>query len=184
VTELISVIVTTYNREDALDGVLRGLSAQTDKRFEVIVADDGSGLATACVVESWAARIPGRLLHVRHVDRGFRAAEIKNRAILASTAEVCIFLDGDCIPRPDFIATHRRLAEPGWFVAGNRVLLSRELTAHILRERIAPEHWPLSAWISARRKGEINRLLPLPSLRSGPCAGSVRAPGRAHAEPI
>jgi GT2 family glycosyltransferase len=87
---------------------------------------------------------------------------------MASTGEVCIFLDGDCIPRPDFIATHRRLAEPGCFVAGNRVLLSPGLTARILRERIAPEHWPLSAWISARRKGEINRLLPLLSLPLGP----------------
>ena len=31
--ELISVIVTTYNREDALDAVLRSLSRQTDARF-------------------------------------------------------------------------------------------------------------------------------------------------------
>ena len=74
-TELISVIVTTYNREDALDAVLRGLSAQTDKRFEVIVADDGSGPATACVIESWAARILDRLHHIRHEDRGFVGTE-------------------------------------------------------------------------------------------------------------
>ena len=46
VPELISLIVTTYNREDALDAVLRGLARQSDKAFEVIVADDGSGPAT------------------------------------------------------------------------------------------------------------------------------------------
>lgn len=40
---LISVIVTTYNREDALAAVLRSLRGQTDPDFEVIVADDGSG---------------------------------------------------------------------------------------------------------------------------------------------
>ena len=45
--ELISVIVTTYNREDALDAVLRSLAIQSDRNFEVIVADDGSGAATA-----------------------------------------------------------------------------------------------------------------------------------------
>ena len=165
---LISVIVATYNREDALDAVLRALSAQTDKRFEVIVADDGSGPATARLVEAWADRIGDRLLHVRHEDQGFRLAEIRNRAILASAGEVCIFIDGDCIPRPDFVAAHRRLAEPGRFVAGNRVLLSRELTSRILRDGIAPEHWSLAAWMSARRKGEINRLLPLISLPLGP----------------
>ena len=45
--ELISVIVTTYNREDALEAVLRSLARQTDQDFEVIVADDGSAAATA-----------------------------------------------------------------------------------------------------------------------------------------
>jgi hypothetical protein len=47
VTELISVNVTTYNREDALDAVLRSLACQIDQSFEVVVADDGSGPATA-----------------------------------------------------------------------------------------------------------------------------------------
>jgi glycosyltransferase involved in cell wall biosynthesis len=39
--ELISVIVAIYNREDALDAVLRSLAQQTDQDFEVILADDG-----------------------------------------------------------------------------------------------------------------------------------------------
>ena len=50
--ELISVIVTTYNREDALDAVLRSLARQGDSSFEVIVADDGSGEATAKLVDA------------------------------------------------------------------------------------------------------------------------------------
>jgi len=168
VTDPISVIVATYNREDALDAVLRGLSAQSDQRFEAIVADDGSGPATARVVEAWASRVGQRLIHVRHEDRGFRLAEIRNLAILASSGEVCVFLDGDCIPRPGFVAAHRRLAEPGWFVAGNRVLLSEAMTARILRDRIEPERWRLWSWMSARLSGEINRLLPLVSLPLGP----------------
>ena len=49
--ELISVIVTTYNREDALDAVLRSLAGQIDRDFEVVVADDGSDRATAALVE-------------------------------------------------------------------------------------------------------------------------------------
>jgi glycosyltransferase involved in cell wall biosynthesis len=168
VTDLISVIVPTYNREDALDAVLRGLSAQTDRHFETIVADDGSGPATARLVATWWSRLGGRLRHVRHEDRGFRAAEIRNRAILVAAGEVCIFLDGDCIPRLDFVAAHRRLAEPGWLVAGNRVLLSRGMAERILRDNIAVEHWPLSNWAAARLSGEINRLLPLVSLPLGP----------------
>jgi glycosyltransferase involved in cell wall biosynthesis len=168
VSDLISVIVATYNREDALDAVLRALSAQTDRHFETIVADDGSGPATARLLASWSSRLGDRLRHVRHEDKGFRLAEIRNRAILVAAGEVCIFLDGDCIPRADFVAAHRRLAEPGWFVAGNRVLLSRGMAERILRDSIAVEHWPLSSWAVARLSAEINRLLPLVSLPLGP----------------
>src|SRR5215470_10988167 len=124
VSDLISVIVTTYNREDALEAVLSALSRQSDRGFEVVIADDGSGPTTATLVERWRTRLGVPLSHVWQVDRGFRAAEIRNRAILACNGNYCVFLDGDCLARPDFIATHRALAETGWFITGNRVLLS------------------------------------------------------------
>jgi glycosyltransferase involved in cell wall biosynthesis len=168
VAELISVIVATYNREDALDAVLRGLSRQADRDFEVLVADDGSGPATAEVVRAWATRGGFPLAHVRHEDRGFRLAEIRNRAILQSAGSLCIFLDGDCIPRPDFVAAHRRLAEPGWFVAGNRVLLGQAITARILNEGLAPELWGRGEWLRYRLWGEVNRIAPLAALPLGP----------------
>ncbi len=165
---LISVIVTTYNREDALEAVLRSLARQTDQNFEVIVADDGSKQPTAALVESWKARIGHRLEHVWHEDRGFRAAEIRNRAILASRGDYVVFLDGDCIARPDFVATHRRLAERGWFVTGNRILLSPDLTAKVLREKLAPETWRFADWLAQRLRGGINRLGALLQLPLGP----------------
>jgi glycosyltransferase involved in cell wall biosynthesis len=170
VAEPISVIVTTYNRADALDAVLRSLAGQTDHDFEVLVADDGSTAATAAVIETWRAKIGQRLEQVWHEDRGFRAAEIRNRAILASRGAYCVFLDGDCIVRPDFIAIHRRLAEPGWFVTGNRILLSQSLTRRVLDEKLTPESWRLLDWIAQRLSGGVNRLsallrLPLGSLR-------------------
>lgn len=163
-SELISVIVTTYNREDALAAVLRALARQTDAYFELIIADDGSRPATAELVKRLSSHF-SRLDHVWQEHRGFRAAEMRNRAILKSRGEVCIFLDGDCIPRPDFVAVHRRLAEPGWFVAGNRVLLARALTERILRDQLEPELWPLSQWLALRWRAEINRIQPLLSLR-------------------
>ena len=166
--ELISVIVTTYNREDALEAVLRSLARQTDPDFEVIVADDGSGPGTAALVQSWKAKAGHRVEHVWHEDRGFRAAEIRNRAILAARGSYCLFLDGDCVVRPDFIATHRRLAEPGWFVTGNRVLLTSALTEKVLRDKLAPESWSIAQWIVARWRGGVNRLSALLRLPLGP----------------
>src|SRR5262245_26633922 len=113
-TPRIAVIVTTYNRPDALATVLRGLSDQTEKNFEVC--------CTGCPVDPDASGVCTQFgtKHVWHPHDGFRAGAIRNRAVEASSGDYLIFLDGDCVPRPSFIASHCRLAERGWFVPGNR----------------------------------------------------------------
>jgi glycosyltransferase involved in cell wall biosynthesis len=168
VFELISVIVTTYNREDALAAVLRSLARQTDHNFEVVVADDGSRKATAAMIDAWRTKVAYPIRHVWHEDCGFRAAEIRNVAILASRGAYCIFLDGDCIVRPNFIANHRRLAEYGTFATGNRVLLSPGLTERVLREKLEPEIWGIRLWLSERWRGGVNRVSALLCLSLGP----------------
>jgi glycosyltransferase involved in cell wall biosynthesis len=167
VNELISVIVSTYNRDDALYAVLRALSHQSDRNFEIVVADDGSGPATARVVREWALRTALPIKHVWHDDRGFRLSDIRNRGIRESAGIYIVFLDGDCIARPNFVARHRRLCEAGWFVTGTRILLSLELTDRILRERLEPESWGLARWLPRRARGELNRFAPLLNLRLG-----------------
>ena len=167
-SDLISVIVATYNRPDALNAVLRSLARQSDADFEVLVADDGSRLDTAAVVDGWKGRVGRRLLHVWHPDEGFRLAEIRNRAILAAAGEYCLFVDGDCLARSNFIAAHRALAERGWFVTGNRVLLSSELTQRILREQLTAEQWNIPRWLAEYPSRNINRVAPLFSLPLGP----------------
>ncbi|MBX9774137.1 MAG: glycosyltransferase [Xanthobacteraceae bacterium] len=164
----ISIIVTTYNRPDALDAVLRGLARQSDKDFEVIIADDGSTPETCALLQTWQGRLSRPVRHIWHEDRGFRAAEIRNRAILASSGAYCIFLDGDCIPRGDFVLEHRELAEPGWFVVGNRVLMSKRLTDQVLRKDLEPELWTFAEACRARFNGDINRIAPLLQAKLGP----------------
>jgi glycosyltransferase involved in cell wall biosynthesis len=167
VNDLISVIVSPYNRENALDAVLRALSHQSDRNFEIIVADDGSGPATARVVREWALRTTLPIKHVWHDDRGFRLADIRNRGIRESAGTYVLFLDGDCIARPNFVAAHRRLAESGWFVTGTRILLSPQLTDRILHQGLEPESWGLARWLKPRWRGELNRFAPLLNLRLG-----------------
>jgi glycosyltransferase involved in cell wall biosynthesis len=159
--DLISVIVSTYNRADALDAVLRALCRQSDRHFEIVVADDGSGAATQKVVGDWVARAAVPVKHVWHGDCGFRLAEIRNLGIRASAGRYIVFLDGDCIARRDFVAAHRRLAEPGWFVTGNRILMSRQLTERVLQQGLEPELWGLAKHISLRLRGDLNRVAPL-----------------------
>src|SRR5687768_10720841 len=70
----VSVIVTTYNRPDALAAVLRGLGRQTGPAFEVIVADDGSTQETADFLRREQSAVGFPLRHVWQEDEGFRAA--------------------------------------------------------------------------------------------------------------
>jgi len=158
----LSVIVTTYNRPDALRAVLRSLAVQTNKAFEVLVADDGSRDETALAIAEEARDFPVPLVHLWQEDDGFRAAAARNMAVAASRGDYLVFVDGDCVLRPDFVALHRALAEPAWFVAGNRVLLSKDFTAKALQTPIVELHGDSRlSWLGRRFSGAINRWLPL-----------------------
>lgn len=155
----VCLIVTTYNRPDALDRVLASIAKLSLPAHEVVIADDGSTDETREVVLRWKHSLP--LTHVWQPDVGFRAAEARNRAVLASCSEYLIFLDGDCLVFPDFIERHLMLAEGGRMVVGNRVLLSERLTNEILSGQKDPVDWDMESWKAARRVGDINRLMPL-----------------------
>jgi glycosyltransferase involved in cell wall biosynthesis len=161
---LISVVVTTYERPDALDLVLRGLSRQTDDRHEVVVADDGSGPATAAVIDAWRGRFAVPLRHAWEMRDGFRLARSRNRGIALSEGAYIVFLDGDCVPRADFVAAHRRVAEPGFMVGGARVMMSEALTRDVLARREPVETWSIGRWLNERRCSRVDRVYPLLSL--------------------
>jgi len=167
----IALIVTTYNRPDALAAVLEGCLAQTDSDFEVWVADDGSTAETSELLRRFQARSPFPVHHVWQEDKGFRAAAIRNRALAATHADYVIFIDGDCIPLPDFVASHRQLSESGYFLSGNRLLLSQTFTARVLGEKLTVHQWGWSQWLRAKWRGDVNRLLPFLRL---PDAGLLR----------
>ncbi len=77
----VSLIVTTYNRADALRQVLLSVLDQSVLPLEVLVADDGSRNDTKEMIESLAVTYPVPLKHVWQEDVGFRLAMIRNRAI-------------------------------------------------------------------------------------------------------
>lgn len=171
-----AVILTTYNRPDALAAVLEGYFAQDAHDFELIVADDGSTGETRALIEERARRAPFPLRHVWQEDRGFRAGAARNRALAATAAEYVIFSDGDCVPPAEFVGRHRALAEPGYFVAGNRILLAEQFTATVLRAHLPIHRWRHGQWIAAWFRREVNRLLPLFALPDG--AFRKRSPRR------
>jgi len=166
-SQLVSVVITTYNRSDALLAVLSGLARQTDTNFEVLIADDGSRIEhQTAVLNAPVAKIL-RATHIWHPDVGFTASRIRNRGVAASKGEYIVLLDGDCVPEVDFIAQHKKLAQTGCFVNGSRVLLSSEFTTQVLdggRQISGRSAW---YWLRQRVQGhasKISGLLRLPDL--------------------
>lgn len=137
-----SVIFTTYNHPKWLEKVLWGFAIQTEKDFEMIVADDGSGQETKEVIENFTLENPNiKLKHVWHEDRGFQKCRILNKAILSSEADYLIFTDGDCIPHPDFVKNHINLSENNKFLSGGYFKLpmnvSQKISIDDIKNRLA-----------------------------------------------
>lgn len=167
ITPRISVILSTYNSPDVLEMVLRSLETQTCRNFEIIVADDGSNDDTRQMIHRFQSESQLIVKQVWHEDEGFRAAAIRNKAVAASREDYLVFLDGDCMVFPDFLAEHVRLREPRRFTTGNRMLLNRELTEETLNHKLPLHQWTYAQWTTARFRGQTNRLLPLLRLPLG-----------------
>lgn len=163
----ISVILTTYNWPEALELSLRSFMAQTDSNFEVVVADDGSKEPTRLLIEQLRAVSPVPILHAWQEDRGFRAAKARNEAVKLSSGDYLLFVDGDCMVGRDFVAAHRRHAEKGVVIAGQRILISEALASVLLASPSKAESWSwcssFSAVLKKWRSGGVNKISPLVS---------------------
>jgi glycosyltransferase involved in cell wall biosynthesis len=125
----LSLVISTYEQPQYLERVLGGVARQASLPEQVLVADDGSGEETRQVLARWVAAKTLRLEHCRQEHEGFRKARILNAAIARATGEHIVFLDGDTVPHPEFIADHRRLATAGGFVQGHRALVQQRAAA-------------------------------------------------------
>ncbi|MGX2968569.1 glycosyltransferase family 2 protein [Ursidibacter sp. B-7004-1] len=138
-----SLIITTYNRPDALEAVLHSVLHQRVMPNEVIVADDGSREDTRAVINRLQQVFPIPLKHAWQEDDGFRLAQSRNRALAMADSDYIVIIDGDMVLHPEFIADHRNAAKKGLFVQGGRVVLTEEKTAKLLQNPTAyrPLKW-------------------------------------------
>lgn len=169
----IGVILSTYDWPAALEAALVSLEDQGYRRFEVVVADDGSERGTARLIERLQGTVGFPLRHVWQEDRGYRLGAARNRAVAASESEYLIFLDGDCVFMPDFLERHARLAEPRFFVKGSRVQMSRTLSQSALSARLPVHRWSTRLWLRQRILGNVHRFLPFLRLPLGPLRKSA-----------
>ena len=122
----ISLIITTYNRPDALLLVLKSVECQSLVPDEVIIADDGSNEHTQELIDNFITHSSINIIHSYQNDKGFRAAKSRNKAISKSSGDYIILIAGDMILHPNFIYDHKKNAQNGCFTQGGRVLLSKK----------------------------------------------------------
>ncbi len=92
----VSVIVPTLDEESYLPALLKSLSKQTFKAFEVLVVDGGSQDRTVAEALEFKARVLVKKSNI---------AEARNIGAALSSARFLVFLDADTVVRSDFLET-------------------------------------------------------------------------------
>ncbi len=111
-----SVVIRSKDEADRLRLTLASLAAQT-VRPQVVVVNDGSSDHTSQVVADAAAAAD--VLEVRHARPEGRSAA-SNAGASRASGDIVIFLDGDTLAAPDFVAAHleRHRQRPNAMVRG------------------------------------------------------------------
>lgn len=156
-----SVIISTYNQPQWLALVLHSYSIQTTTDFEIVIADDGSGLETKDVIEDFSAHTALNVIHVWQEDDGFQKTKILNKAIEASNSDYLIFTDGDCMARKDFVETHLNLSRKKWALSGGYFKLVDSVSNGITKEIISKQQCFDKDWLIAEgqpKSFKLNKL--------------------------
>jgi glycosyltransferase involved in cell wall biosynthesis len=130
-----SLVVSTYNWPEALKMCMKSVLIQTVLPKEIIFCDDGSGIETKNLINSFKNETSIPVKHVWQPDEGFQLAKIRNKGFAATSYDYIIQIDGDLVLHPDFVKDHLAFAKKGYFTTGSRVLLSKESTQQIINQR-------------------------------------------------
>lgn len=163
-----SLIITTFNWEEALELCLVSAFRQSLLPAEILVADDGSRRETGDLVRHLGRGAPVPVHHIWQEDRGFRAAKIRNKAMARAAGEYLVIVDGDVLLHHRFLEDHLKAAREGFFAQGSRVLLTAAKTGRVLdtrQQRFSPLEWGLENRKNAVRSRILSRLV------SGRCRG-------------
>jgi cellulose synthase/poly-beta-1,6-N-acetylglucosamine synthase-like glycosyltransferase len=114
-----SINISVYKDVEALDLILDSLENQTLAPNQIIVSKDGDSIQMRDFMATQKNRFPN-LIHLTQPDNGWQKNRALNRAITASEGSYLIFIDGDCIPYPEFIEEHLKLQKPNQVLCGRR----------------------------------------------------------------
>jgi glycosyltransferase involved in cell wall biosynthesis len=153
----ISAVVATYNRADYLRICLACLSGQNYKgQWQIIVADDGSTDHTPEVISEARSKsgVP-EIQHCWHEHQMYRRAFILNQASRMASADILIFLDSDCIPAENLLATYAVHSAPDAFYLGGVYYLTQEITETALQN--SSPFGPQAFWAGAAESRNLKQ---------------------------
>jgi glycosyltransferase involved in cell wall biosynthesis len=102
-SEMVSVIIPTYNGAHKIAGLINALKNQTYKSFEVIVVIDGSTDGTASVIRKLDIGFaPFTIIEQENKGRG----AVRNRGASEAKGELLIYFDDDMLPIEQCIERH------------------------------------------------------------------------------
>lgn len=129
----ISLVVSYYKNLENLDLILKGLALQSEKDFELIIAEDDNSPNTIDFVAQNKSNYKFSIQHIAQTkDDGFRKNQMLNRAIKLSSSNSLVFIDGDCIPHRHFVKSYSKAIKKGEILFGKRVNLGPEISREIL----------------------------------------------------
>ncbi len=151
-SDLISVIIPTYQHAEGLPACLDSALAQTYESIEIVVVNDGSTDNTTEVLEAYQDQI----ILINQDNQGSNPA--RNRGFDASSGDYVIFCDADVAMKPDCLAKmyqalqdhHEASYAYSAFHFGGRLMRGVEFDAAALRSYnyvnsaslIRREHFP------------------------------------------
>ncbi len=100
-----SLILTVYNEESSIHGLLDSLLAQTRLPDEIVIVDGGSRDNTCAIIQSYQSSLPIRLLQ----ESGCNISRGRNLAIQAARGDVIVGTDAGVRLSPDWF---ERLTAP------------------------------------------------------------------------
>ena len=122
---IISVIISTYNRQDYVVTGLRCLANQTlsKDKYEVVIVDNHCTDNTAALVKEFLQQNPA--LPFRYVYEEQKGVSFgRDRGIHESIGEILVYLDDDAEAEPDLLENYLAFftQHPGAAAAGGRIL--------------------------------------------------------------
>lgn len=157
----LGVVITTYNSPKWLEKVFWGYEAQSDMDFELIIADDGSSDETKDLITKYQREGTLKISHVWHEDNGFQKTIILNKAIAETDCDYLIFTDGDCIPRSDLIAVHKKHSQKGYYCSAGYYKLTLPVSEQLAKDDIKSGNAFDYEWLKAQGQTKSSKSLKL-----------------------